>query len=162
MKNSRKLREILFPKINLHHLLKTVSVCLIIIAGFCFTSCSGSDSGATLGDLKNDLNFPNQVEKELPVPAKSTFKSHFKSKGNHLAMVSFETPYPETVASIAERLEEHGWEIYDEYISDDEEGEREATWNIRGYDLEGTVTLTAFGDRDGTMKSAEYFIKGSK
>lgn len=121
-------------------------------------SCSDDDSRGTLAILSDTISFPNQVEQSLPIPKGAQLRSHFSTKGNYLVIISFSASYSETVHTLPQRLQEYGWEIYDEKTVNNDEN-KETVWRIRGHNLHGSVKTAVFSNQEGTIKTIEYFIK---
>lgn len=139
---------------------RLVSCTLLIVGILVLAACSGggSGSGQTLYALKKEMNFPNDVHKKLPVPEGSSVRTSMGQDGNYFAMVMVKESYPKTIDFFSKNLEKYDWEILEERIPEEEEGERKARWELEGNGVKASIEFTAFGGPEGTMMSAEYFV----
>lgn len=133
----------------------------IFVASILLISCSGgiglgSDGTDTLGDY--DIELPEGAESKLPMPKDSSIMLSFSEDGTHGITFKPGQSYPESVELFTDYFESSDWTVNEEDIPENEDGEREASWSLSNDALNVYVSITAFGDKEGSNMTGSYSI----
>lgn len=136
---------------------RALSLALALAATLLFAACGGG--GGETADA-HDLELPEGVESELPMPADaSVMSAQEPEEGTVVVVFNPGSTYGEARDFYIDALEGSDWTVVDEFIGEAEDGEVSSNWSVEGHAVEVVISLTGFGGDGATNVTGSILVE---